>query len=175
MAIQHRESIGETSRRRRLKKWLYFPSPNLVRKPRVRLFFPRPRRGEGARRAGEGAIPGVGQDSIVPTGLLALFNPNRSPAQRRTMLLRIGCIILAIRLAAGEAALTAAEPPAPDDIAIFHDIPYREGTSRQCRLDLAMKKERRGVPRPGIVVIHGGGWVEGDKSSFASREHRGPQ
>src|SRR5439155_18507256 len=25
-------------------------------------------------------------------------------------------------------------------------------------------------PRPGIVVIHGGGWVEGDKSSFASRK-----
>jgi acetyl esterase/lipase len=28
--------------------------------------------------------------------------------------------------------------------------------------------------RPGIVVIHGGGWLEGDKSSFASREHGVP-
>ena len=30
------------------------------------------------------------------------------------------------------------------------------------------------MPRPAIVVIHGGGWIEGDKSSFASREHGVP-
>jgi acetyl esterase/lipase len=38
-------------------------------------------------------------------------------------------------------------------------------------LDLAMPKARGSKPRPAIVVIHGGGWLEGDKSSFASREH----
>ena len=32
-----------------------------------------------------------------------------------------------------------------------------------------MKKRKGGAPRPAIVVIHGGGWIEGDKSSFASR------
>ncbi len=37
-----------------------------------------------------------------------------------------------------------------------------------------MKRDLRGRPRPGIVVIHGGGWLEGDKSSFASREHGVP-
>jgi acetyl esterase/lipase len=37
-----------------------------------------------------------------------------------------------------------------------------------------MKDDPRGKPRPGIVVIHGGGWLEGDRSSFASRKHGVP-
>jgi acetyl esterase/lipase len=37
-----------------------------------------------------------------------------------------------------------------------------------------MKKDKPGTPRPGIMVVHGGGWIEGDKSSFASREHGVP-
>ena len=87
------------------------------------------------------------------------------------MLPRIGCFILLILLAGGDPGPVAAQP---DDITVTHDIPYREGTSRQWKLDLAMKKGKSGVPRPGIVVIHGGGWIEGDKSSFASREHGVP-
>ena len=54
---------------------------------------------------------------------------------------------------------------------MLHELPYRTGASKQWRLDLAMKKDSNGKPRPGIVVIHGGGWVEGDRSSFASRKH----
>ena len=57
---------------------------------------------------------------------------------------------------------------------MIHDIAYREGTSRHWKLDLAMKKGTPDEPRPAIVVIHGGGWIEGDKSSFASREHGVP-
>ena len=37
-----------------------------------------------------------------------------------------------------------------------------------------MKTDLRGRPRPGIVVIHGGGWIEGDKSSFVFRDRRAP-
>ena len=37
-----------------------------------------------------------------------------------------------------------------------------------------MKKDSGGETRPGIVVIHGGGWLEGDKSSFTSRTHGVP-
>jgi acetyl esterase/lipase len=70
--------------------------------------------------------------------------------------------------------LPIAPPSDPDDIVVVHDIRYREGPSRQWRLDLATKKGARGKPMPGIVVIHGGGWLEGDKSSFESREHRVP-
>jgi acetyl esterase/lipase len=35
-------------------------------------------------------------------------------------------------------------------------------------LDLALPTESHSGPWPLIVVIHGGGWIEGDKSSFAS-------
>ena len=79
-----------------------------------------------------------------------------------------------IWLADGERRLAAVEPPVPDDITVIHDIAYRQGPSRQWKLDLAMKKGVPVMPRPAIVVIHGGGWIEGDKSSFASREHGVP-
>jgi acetyl esterase/lipase len=90
------------------------------------------------------------------------------------MLLRTGCWTLLIWLSVGEEQRAAAEPPSPDEITVIHDIVYREGPSRQRKLDLAMKKGSRAAPRPGIVVIHGGGWIEGDKSSFASRDHGVP-
>jgi acetyl esterase/lipase len=45
---------------------------------------------------------------------------------------------------------------------------------RLVRLDLAMRADAPGRPRPGIVVIHGGGWLEGDKSSFTSPKGGAP-
>jgi acetyl esterase/lipase len=90
------------------------------------------------------------------------------------MLKRIGCLTLLIWIAGSECELAAAERSNPDDITLIHDIAYREGPSRQWKLDLAMPKAAGAAPRPGIVVIHGGGWLEGDKSSFASREHGVP-
>ncbi len=60
-------------------------------------------------------------------------------------------------------------------ITIIHNISYRQDiSSKDCRLDLAMKVDSAAKPRPAIVVIHGGGWLEGDKSSFASRQHGVP-
>ncbi len=90
------------------------------------------------------------------------------------MLPRRTPLMLVIGLIAGPQGVLATGPPAPGDIVVFHDIAYREGSSRQWKLDLAMKQDLRGKPRPGIVVIHGGGWIEGDKSSFASRQHGVP-
>jgi acetyl esterase/lipase len=90
------------------------------------------------------------------------------------MLKRIGCLTLLIWITGSECELAAAEPSTPDDITVIHNIAYREGPSRQWKLDLAMPKAAGAAPRPGIVVIHGGGWLEGDKSSFASREHGVP-
>ena len=90
------------------------------------------------------------------------------------MLVRFGPLILLIGVAGSERPVIAAEPPVPDDIVVHHNLSYRGGPSRQWKLDLAMKKDLPGRPRPGIVVIHGGGWIEGDKSSFASREHGVP-
>lgn len=68
------------------------------------------------------------------------------------------------------AAILAGESPVPDGITVVHNLRYREGPSQAWLLDLAMPKDRGSKPRPAIVVIHGGGWLEGDRSSFASRE-----
>ena len=70
--------------------------------------------------------------------------------------------------------LAAEKAADPDDIVIHHDLRYRDGPSKHWRLDLAMKKDRAAKLRPAIVVIHGGGWLEGDKSSFASRKYGVP-
>jgi acetyl esterase/lipase len=90
------------------------------------------------------------------------------------MLLRFRSLILIIGLVEGQRNVNAADPPAPADIVVHHNLAYREGSSRHWKLGLAMRKDLRGKPRPGIVVIHGGGWIEGDKSSFASRKHGVP-
>jgi acetyl esterase/lipase len=66
--------------------------------------------------------------------------------------------------------LAGAGRAAAAEITVLRDLRYREGPSKQWRLDLAMPKDLHGKPRPAVVVIHGGGWLEGDKSSFASRE-----
>jgi acetyl esterase/lipase len=82
-----------------------------------------------------------GRDAVIAVGLLLLASPH------------------------GRAAPPAA---AFDNVTVLHNLPYREGTSRQCTLDLALPKGRADRPRPAILVIHGGGWLEGDKSSFVS-------
>jgi acetyl esterase/lipase len=69
---------------------------------------------------------------------------------------------------------TSAHAGPDDDVIVHRDLAYREGASRAWRLDLALPKGPTTQPRPAIVVIHGGGWVEGDKSSFASRAHGVP-
>lgn len=55
----------------------------------------------------------------------------------------------------------------PDDILFQSNIPYREnGPPNTWTLDYAMPKSTEGSPRPAILMIHGGGWIECDKSSF---------
>jgi acetyl esterase/lipase len=66
------------------------------------------------------------------------------------------------------------DAPTDDEIVVVRDIPYREGASKHWRLDLAMQKSLTGKPRPGIVVVHGGGWLEGDKSSFVFKDRTSP-
>jgi acetyl esterase/lipase len=90
------------------------------------------------------------------------------------MRLRFVSFAAAIWLAAVNPALAEKSKQSPGDIVVVNNLPYRDGHSEACKLDLAMRKDRKGPPRPAIVVIHGGGWIEGDKSSFASREHGVP-
>jgi acetyl esterase/lipase len=85
--------------------------------------------------------------------------------------LRLVLSILASVVVIGTAPTpSSAQRAAQDDIVVFRDLAYREGASPHRKLDLAMKKGEGGKPRPGLVVIHGGGWIEGDKSSFSQRE-----
>jgi acetyl esterase/lipase len=80
------------------------------------------------------------------------------------------CLALACGTAGSDRGESADKPAVPEGVTVLHDVRYRDGPSKQWRLDLAFKKDAGGKPRPGIVVIHGGGWLEGDKSSFASRK-----
>ena len=81
---------------------------------------------------------------------------------------RIGGLAAACWLAGIARALAADGPPTRADIVVRRDLRYRDGPSRRWTLDLAMQAGRAARPRPAIVVIHGGGWREGDKSSFAA-------
>jgi acetyl esterase/lipase len=67
-----------------------------------------------------------------------------------------------------QARPTGAKPAG--DVVMHRDLPYREGGSPRWKLDLALPGKATGKPRPAILVIHGGGWIEGDKSSFSRRE-----
>jgi acetyl esterase/lipase len=95
-------------------------------------------------------------------------------ARKPPLRLRIGCLTIAFWLLGTDHSRALDKPVGPDGITVIHDIRYREGPSRQWRLDLAARNEPTSKPRPAIVVIHGGGWLEGDKSSFASREQGVP-
>lgn len=71
-------------------------------------------------------------------------------------------------------AYAADEDRIPDEISVQYNLQYREGSSKSRVLDLAMPKEPADKPRPAIIVIHGGGWIEGDKSSFSTPRNRPP-
>lgn len=59
-------------------------------------------------------------------------------------------------------------PPAPDGVIIEQDVDYLE-PGREEKLDLYYPAKRAPEVRsPGVVIIHGGGWMGGDKA--ASRE-----
>ncbi len=86
-------------------------------------------------------------------------------------LLRLFAFIV---LLVGAAILADDIPMIPDDISLIHGIRYREGESKNWTMDLAMPKDNPSQPRPAIVVIHGGGWLQGDKSSFSTPANRPP-
>lgn len=48
-----------------------------------------------------------------------------------------------------------------------HDVVYTQGNGTPQRLDLYLPSNAAGTGRPGIVFVHGGGWVGGSKNDFA--------
>ena len=55
-----------------------------------------------------------------------------------------------------------AQVQVPDGVKLETDIGYREGNEKW-RLDLACPEARGKTRRPGLVIVHGGGWRGGDK------------
>jgi acetyl esterase/lipase len=95
----------------------------------------------------------------------------------RTVWITFACAIGGLAVAcwlAGSDRGAEEKPPAPGALTVVRDVPYRDGPSKRWRLDLTMKKDPQGKPRPAVVVIHGGGWLEGDRSSFATRRYGVP-
>jgi acetyl esterase/lipase len=88
----------------------------------------------------------------------------------------VGQLLLAmgVLLASGAGGLGDEPTTGVDDVTVRYELHYRPGTSKHCTLDLAVPKKRPDRALPAIVVIHGGGWVEGDKSSFSQREQVHP-
>lgn len=84
--------------------------------------------------------------------------------------------MLTIAICCEPAQITLADDPVqiPDDVSVTYNIRYREGASQSWTMDLALPKAKGTGPRPAIVVIHGGGWIEGDKSSFSTPANRPP-
>jgi acetyl esterase/lipase len=86
----------------------------------------------------------------------------------RCMFSGIACATAGLFIVTLSNATAAPPAPIPDNVTLIANLQYREG-SQACRLDLALPKGPANRPRPVVVVIHGGGWIEGDKSSFDIR------
>jgi acetyl esterase/lipase len=54
----------------------------------------------------------------------------------------------------------------PDDVQVTADIVYATYGARQLKVDI-YRPQPASKPLPGIVVIRGGGWKQGDKQGFA--------
>ena len=93
----------------------------------------------------------------------------RTAVRRSAVLLAFACCV-----ADGAGRFAGDDDRIPDDIVVFYNLSYREGPTASWKLDLAMPKEPASATRPAIVVIHGGGWIEGSRSSFSRAQDRRP-
>lgn len=107
------------------------------------------------------------------TGIMARFF-ERNDADKDGFLDEAELTALATRLAGRSQPNRPANEPGrgvpgavpgavPDGVELRTDIPYREG-NENWKLDLALPKEKSDSLRPGLVIIHGGGWRSGDKA-----------
>lgn len=114
------------------------------------------------------------QFHAFPHSLSAIqSNSNGAENGRRE---RWGAALLLIAFWAFHAprAIAADDDRIPDSVTVVYNLRYRDGSQNDWVLDLAMPKSDTSKRRPAIVVIHGGGWLEGDKSSFSTPKNRPP-
>lgn len=83
------------------------------------------------------------------------------------------CMVLTLSLLPMADSFGKEPVEAGDGVTVLHNLRYRDGASKSCVLDLALPPRRAAKPRPAVLIIHGGGWLEGDKSSFVVRRTPG--
>ncbi len=92
--------------------------------------------------------------------------------------MRQACVIsglIAALVIMSDTSTVGAEPSETvGRIAVWRELRYADGPSLHQTLDLAMPVDASDKSLPLIVVVHGGGWLEGDKSSFSTAAVRTP-
>src|SRR5262249_58688395 len=62
-------------------------------------------------------------------------------------------------------ALAAPAGAAQADVTVKRDVVYRNADGERLALDV-YQPAKKGKARPAVVVVHGGGWTQGDKQLF---------
>ena len=75
-------------------------------------------------------------------------------------------LLLLASAALGFGYAQAPTPAVPDSVSIEANIPY--GPYKETVLDVIQPKAPRKGKRPGVICIHGGGWLEGTKEEYVS-------
>ena len=84
--------------------------------------------------------------------------------------IRVGAVAGA---AAAVFTVTLAAPAgaAPGDVTVKQDVVYRIVDGERLALDV-YQPAKKGKDRPAVVVVHGGGWTQGDKALFAQQSNQ---
>jgi acetyl esterase len=79
-------------------------------------------------------------------------------------------IAVAVSVAATMITVAVAAPggAAQGGVTVKNDVTYRTVDGEQLGLDV-YQPAKKGKSRPAVVVVHGGGWTQGDKSWFAQQ------
>jgi len=75
--------------------------------------------------------------------------------------------LLFLFVALGSALPGQEAPTLPDWVSVEANIPY--GQYKETVLDVLRPKSASAQKRPGVIVIHGGGWVGGTKEAMVQR------
>jgi acetyl esterase/lipase len=80
---------------------------------------------------------------------------------------------LGILAAAALIAVVFAAPggAAQGGVTVKNDVTYRTVDGEQLGLDV-YQSAKQGKNRPAVVVVHGGGWTQGDKALFAQQSNQ---
>src|SRR2546425_12871158 len=80
----------------------------------------------------------------------------------------------AVGIAAAAALITAFAAPAgaaQGGVTVKPDVTYRTVDGEKLGLDV-YQPAKKGKNRPAVVVVHGGGWTQGDKALFAQQSNQ---